>query len=74
MLSPEQRLAYEEDGFILIKNLVSEEDIDRFRQDCHSISTLHKITHSTLESATDFLIKVRKTKVPLKTTGTGYGI
>lgn len=34
VLSPEQRLAYEENGFILIKNLVSEEDIDRFRQDC----------------------------------------
>lgn len=30
-LSPEQRIAYEEDGFILIKNLVSEEDIDKFR-------------------------------------------
>ncbi|XP_064174741.1 phytanoyl-CoA dioxygenase, peroxisomal [Anguilla rostrata] len=30
-LSPEQRLSYEENGFILIKNLVSEEDIDKFR-------------------------------------------
>ncbi|XP_056133863.1 phytanoyl-CoA dioxygenase, peroxisomal [Lampris incognitus] len=31
VLTPEQRLFYEENGFILIKNLVSEEDIDRFR-------------------------------------------
>lgn len=31
VLSPEQRLFYEQNGFILIKNLVSEEDIDRFR-------------------------------------------
>ncbi|KAM9335012.1 phytanoyl-CoA dioxygenase, peroxisomal [Symphorus nematophorus] len=31
LLTPEQRLSYEENGFILIKNLVSEEDIDRFR-------------------------------------------
>ncbi|KAJ8373523.1 hypothetical protein SKAU_G00041030 [Synaphobranchus kaupii] len=30
-LSPDQRLSYEENGFILIKNLVSEEDIDKFR-------------------------------------------
>ncbi|KAJ8411315.1 hypothetical protein AAFF_G00173210 [Aldrovandia affinis] len=31
VLSPEQKLSYEENGFILIKNLVSEEDIDKFR-------------------------------------------
>lgn len=31
LLTPEQRLSYEQNGFILIKNLVSEEDIDRFR-------------------------------------------
>lgn len=31
LLTPEQRLFYEENGFILIKNLVSEEDIDKFR-------------------------------------------
>lgn len=31
LLSPEQRLFYEQNGFLLIKNLVSEEDIDRFR-------------------------------------------
>ncbi|XP_061116391.1 phytanoyl-CoA dioxygenase, peroxisomal [Conger conger] len=30
-LSLEQRLSYEENGFILVRNLVSEEDIDRFR-------------------------------------------
>ncbi|XP_029351120.1 phytanoyl-CoA dioxygenase, peroxisomal [Echeneis naucrates] len=33
LLTPEQRLFYEENGFILIKNLVSEEDISRFRQE-----------------------------------------
>ncbi|KAM9467591.1 phytanoyl-CoA dioxygenase, peroxisomal [Clarias gariepinus] len=37
VLSPEQRLAYEEDGFILIKNLVSEEDINRFRKEFEHI-------------------------------------
>ncbi|XP_063074136.1 phytanoyl-CoA dioxygenase, peroxisomal-like [Engraulis encrasicolus] len=37
LLSPEQRIAYEEDGFILIKNLVSEEDIDRFRTEFERI-------------------------------------
>lgn len=58
MLSPEQRLAYEENGFILIKNLVSEEDINRFRQECHSTSTLHMITQATLCSVSSFLIKV----------------
>lgn len=31
VLSPEQRLFYEQNGFILIKDLVCEEDIDRFR-------------------------------------------
>lgn len=31
VLSPEQRLFYEQNGFILIKDLVSEEDIDSFR-------------------------------------------
>ncbi|TDG96877.1 hypothetical protein EPR50_G00233190 [Perca flavescens] len=31
LLTPEQRLFYEENGFLLIKNLVSEEDIDKFR-------------------------------------------
>jgi len=31
LLTPEQRLSYEKDGFILIKGLVSEEDIDLFR-------------------------------------------
>ncbi|XP_051976755.1 phytanoyl-CoA dioxygenase, peroxisomal-like [Xyrauchen texanus] len=30
VLTPEQRIAYEEDGFILIRNLVSDLDIDRF--------------------------------------------
>ncbi|TRY82953.1 hypothetical protein DNTS_009625, partial [Danionella cerebrum] len=33
VLTQEQRVAYEENGFILIKKLVSEEDIDRFRHD-----------------------------------------
>ncbi|XP_060759635.1 phytanoyl-CoA dioxygenase, peroxisomal isoform X1 [Neoarius graeffei] len=37
VLSPEQRLAYEEDGFILIKNLVSEEDINRFSKEFEHI-------------------------------------
>uniref|UniRef100_A0A3Q3WFE8 Phytanoyl-CoA dioxygenase, peroxisomal n=1 Tax=Mola mola TaxID=94237 RepID=A0A3Q3WFE8_MOLML len=31
LLTPEQRLSYEQNGYILIKNLVSEEDINRFR-------------------------------------------
>ncbi|KAK1906484.1 Phytanoyl-CoA dioxygenase peroxisomal [Dissostichus eleginoides] len=31
LLTPDQQLSYEENGFILIKNLVPEEDIDRFR-------------------------------------------
>nr|XP_046153281.1 phytanoyl-CoA dioxygenase, peroxisomal-like [Oncorhynchus gorbuscha] len=31
LLSTEQRISYEEDGFLLIKGLVSVEDIDRFR-------------------------------------------
>jgi len=33
LLTPEQRIAYEKDGFILIRNLVSDEDIDQFRHD-----------------------------------------
>ncbi|KAG7454640.1 hypothetical protein MATL_G00261830 [Megalops atlanticus] len=37
ILSPEQRLSYEENGFILIKNLVSEEDIDKFRAEFERI-------------------------------------
>ncbi|XP_019898156.3 phytanoyl-CoA dioxygenase, peroxisomal isoform X2 [Esox lucius] len=32
ILSPEQRLSYEENGFIVVKGLVSEEDINRFRE------------------------------------------
>lgn len=31
VLTPEQRLSYEENGFLLIRNLVSDEDIERFR-------------------------------------------
>ncbi|XP_074554397.1 phytanoyl-CoA dioxygenase, peroxisomal [Halichoeres trimaculatus] len=38
LLTPEQRLSYEENGFILIKNLVSEEDIDRFKKEFERIS------------------------------------
>ncbi|KAM9845642.1 LOW QUALITY PROTEIN: phytanoyl-CoA dioxygenase, peroxisomal [Aulostomus maculatus] len=37
LLTPEQRLFYEQNGFILIKNLVSEEDIDKFRQEFERI-------------------------------------
>ncbi|XP_037616738.1 phytanoyl-CoA dioxygenase, peroxisomal [Sebastes umbrosus] len=37
LLTPEQRLFYEENGFILIKNLVSEEDIDKFRKEFERI-------------------------------------
>ncbi|CAF96289.1 unnamed protein product, partial [Tetraodon nigroviridis] len=33
VLSLEQRLFYEQNGFILIKGLVSEEDVDRFRKE-----------------------------------------
>ncbi|XP_068611358.1 phytanoyl-CoA dioxygenase, peroxisomal isoform X2 [Brachionichthys hirsutus] len=33
LLTPEQRLSYEKNGFLLIKNLVSEEDIDGFRKE-----------------------------------------
>ncbi|XP_005808084.1 phytanoyl-CoA dioxygenase, peroxisomal [Xiphophorus maculatus] len=36
-LTPEQRLFYEENGFLLIKNLVSETDIDRFRKEFERI-------------------------------------
>ncbi|XP_046878640.1 phytanoyl-CoA dioxygenase, peroxisomal [Hypomesus transpacificus] len=32
LLTPDQRISYEENGFVLIKNLVSDEDIDRFRR------------------------------------------
>nr|XP_046235726.1 phytanoyl-CoA dioxygenase, peroxisomal [Scatophagus argus] len=37
LLTPEQRLSYEENGFILVKNLVSEEDIFRFRKEFERI-------------------------------------
>ncbi|XP_034018817.1 phytanoyl-CoA dioxygenase, peroxisomal [Thalassophryne amazonica] len=37
LLTPEERLFYEENGFILIKNLVSEEDINRFRKEFEHI-------------------------------------
>ncbi|KAM4615298.1 phytanoyl-CoA dioxygenase, peroxisomal [Polymixia lowei] len=36
-LTPDQRLFYEANGFIVIKNLVSEEDIDRFRREFERI-------------------------------------
>ncbi|KAK7129698.1 hypothetical protein R3I94_009349 [Phoxinus phoxinus] len=32
LLTPEQRIAYEKDGFVLIRNLVSDEDIEQFRK------------------------------------------
>ncbi|CAJ1054487.1 phytanoyl-CoA dioxygenase%2C peroxisomal [Xyrichtys novacula] len=38
LLTPEQRLSYEKNGFLLIKNLVSEEDIKRFKQEFERIS------------------------------------
>jgi len=37
LLTTEQRLSYETNGFVLIKNLVSEEDIDRFRSEFERI-------------------------------------
>ncbi|XP_023278795.1 phytanoyl-CoA dioxygenase, peroxisomal [Seriola lalandi dorsalis] len=37
LLTPDQRLFYEENGFVLIKNLVSEEDIDKFRKEFERI-------------------------------------
>ncbi|XP_049422984.1 phytanoyl-CoA dioxygenase, peroxisomal [Epinephelus fuscoguttatus] len=37
LLTPEQRLFYEENGYILIKNLVSDEDIERFRKEFERI-------------------------------------
>ncbi|XP_030006364.1 phytanoyl-CoA dioxygenase, peroxisomal [Sphaeramia orbicularis] len=37
LLTPEQRLFYEENGFILIKNLVSDEDIEKFRREFERI-------------------------------------
>uniref|UniRef100_A0A3Q3A9K6 Phytanoyl-CoA dioxygenase, peroxisomal n=1 Tax=Kryptolebias marmoratus TaxID=37003 RepID=A0A3Q3A9K6_KRYMA len=36
-LTPEQRLFYEENGFIVIKQLVSDEDIERFRKEFERI-------------------------------------
>ncbi|KAM9328283.1 phytanoyl-CoA dioxygenase, peroxisomal isoform 2-T2 [Pholidichthys leucotaenia] len=37
LLTPEQHLFYEENGFLLIKNLVSDDDIDRFRREFERI-------------------------------------
>ncbi|XP_016125895.1 phytanoyl-CoA dioxygenase, peroxisomal-like [Sinocyclocheilus anshuiensis] len=37
VLTPEQRIAYEENGFILIRKLVSDQDIDRFRKEFERI-------------------------------------
>lgn len=37
LLTPEQRLFYEENGFLLIRNLVSMQDIDRFRREFERI-------------------------------------
>lgn len=37
LLTADQQLFYEQNGFILIKNLVSEEDIDRFRKEFERI-------------------------------------
>lgn len=37
LLTLEQRISYEENGFVLIKNLVSEEDIDSFRREFERI-------------------------------------
>uniref|UniRef100_A0A3Q3CUY7 Phytanoyl-CoA dioxygenase, peroxisomal n=1 Tax=Haplochromis burtoni TaxID=8153 RepID=A0A3Q3CUY7_HAPBU len=37
LLTPEQRLFYEENGFLLIRNLVSKQDIDRFRREFERI-------------------------------------
>uniref|UniRef100_A0A8C1MFD2 Phytanoyl-CoA 2-hydroxylase n=1 Tax=Cyprinus carpio TaxID=7962 RepID=A0A8C1MFD2_CYPCA len=37
VLTPEQRIAYKENGFILIRKLVLEEDIDRFRKEFERI-------------------------------------
>lgn len=48
VLTQEQRLFYEQNGFILIKNLVSEEDIDRFRWRSGSFCNCkHKKFHLT---------------------------
>ncbi|XP_066525962.1 phytanoyl-CoA dioxygenase, peroxisomal [Hoplias malabaricus] len=38
VLSPDQRLFYEANGFLLIKNLVSDEDIDKFRAEFERVS------------------------------------
>ncbi|KAJ7329530.1 hypothetical protein JRQ81_015704 [Phrynocephalus forsythii] len=37
LLSPEQRHFYEENGYLVIKNLVSDEDIERFRDEFEKI-------------------------------------
>ncbi|XP_033470031.2 phytanoyl-CoA dioxygenase, peroxisomal [Epinephelus lanceolatus] len=37
VLTPDQRLFYEENGYILIKNLVSDKDIERFRKEFERI-------------------------------------
>ncbi|KAF6734600.1 Phytanoyl-CoA dioxygenase, peroxisomal [Oryzias melastigma] len=37
LLTPQQRLFYEENGFLLIRNLVSEGDIERFRKEFERI-------------------------------------
>uniref|UniRef100_A0A1A8SM55 Phytanoyl-CoA dioxygenase, peroxisomal n=1 Tax=Nothobranchius rachovii TaxID=451742 RepID=A0A1A8SM55_9TELE len=37
LLTPEQRLFYEENGFLLIRNLVSDKDIERFRREFERI-------------------------------------
>ncbi|KAK3518135.1 hypothetical protein QTP70_033226, partial [Hemibagrus guttatus] len=62
VLSPEQRLAYEENGFILIKNLVSEEDIDRFRQDFLFTSTLFEITQAIISSVSNSFLNFGQRK------------
>ncbi|KAM4569428.1 phytanoyl-CoA dioxygenase, peroxisomal [Odontesthes bonariensis] len=37
VLTPDQRVSYEENGFLLIRNLVSEEEIERFRKEFERI-------------------------------------
>lgn len=39
VLTPEQRLFYEQNGFLLIKNLVSDEDISKFRWQVRNLTT-----------------------------------
>ncbi|XP_068162944.1 phytanoyl-CoA dioxygenase, peroxisomal [Antennarius striatus] len=41
LLTPEQRISYEKNGFILIKNLVSEQDINRFRNEFEKVCRQH---------------------------------